>query len=318
MGKHNTFKKLVAVSVVAGTAMHVANNYITRRATAKNLLNKMDGNLFPFKYGNIFYKVSGKGKPVLLIHDIDETSSGIEWFYLEKKLAKNYKVYTIDLLGCGRSEKPKLIYNHFLYVQLITDFINQVIGEPANVIATGRSTAPVVMACKLCEKCIDQIIFINPIDLIDLCDTPDTLSRAKRTILTLPVIGTFIYHALHKKELIEKSFFLKHYSNPEADFNQFCEYYYESAHKDQSGSRYLYASILGYDTNMNIIPAFKSLEKDMIVISGNDYSESEYVPDEYARMNHNVESICIMNTSYLPQLEDPSKVMDIIEQYWQV
>lgn len=316
MSKHCTLKKIVAVSVVAGTAMHVANNYITNYATAKNLLNKMDGNLFPFKYGNVFYKVSGKGKPVLLIHDINESSSGIEWFFLEKKLAKTNKVYTIDLLGCGRSEKPKLVYNNFLYVQLINDFIKQVIGEPTNMIATGRSVAPVVMACKLCEESIDKIMLINPMDLLDLSDVPTASCKIKRNILSLPVIGTFIYHMCHKKDNIDNQFICKYYSDPKADFEQFCEYYYESAHKDQSGSRYLYASIQGNETNMNINHAIKMIDKDIIVVAGNDFYESEYVPDEYVKMNDNVESIAIMNTSYLPQLEAPSKVMDIIEQYW--
>lgn len=316
MSKHNTLKKIVAVSVVAGTAMHIANNYITKYATAKNLLNRMNGHLFPFKYGNVFYKVSGKGKPVLLIHDINETSSGIEWFYLEKKLAKTNKVYTIDLLGCGRSEKPKLVYNNFLYVQLINDFIKEVIGEPVNIIATGKSVAPVVMACKLCKDSIDQIIFINPMDLSDLSEVPDTCCKIKRAILSTPVVGTFIYHICHRKASIQEQFFCNYYSNPKADFEELCEYYYESAHKDQSGSRYLFASIQGYETNMNIYHAIKSIDKDIIVISGNDYLESESIADEYVKMNKNIESISIMNTSYLPQLEAPSKVMDIIEQYW--
>ena len=30
-------------------------------------------------------------------------SSSVEWHKITKKLAKKYTVYTIDLLGCGRS-----------------------------------------------------------------------------------------------------------------------------------------------------------------------------------------------------------------------
>ena len=51
-------------------------------------------------------------------------------------LRKN-TVYTLDLLGCGKSDKPNFTYTNFLYVQLVTDFINNVIGEKADVIVTG-------------------------------------------------------------------------------------------------------------------------------------------------------------------------------------
>ena len=151
MGKHKFFRNVVITTVAVGTAMHFANEFIIKNSTSKNLLKKDEGNNYSFTYGNIFYKVSGEGKPVLLIHDLNECSSGMEWFYLEKKLSKTYKVYTIDLLGCGRSDKPKFNYNSFLYVQLITNFIRDIIGEPTNIIATGKSAAPVIMAAKSCK-----------------------------------------------------------------------------------------------------------------------------------------------------------------------
>lgn len=316
MSKHNTLKKIVVTAAVLGTAMYAANQYIIKTATAKKLLKKDDGKYYSFKYGNIFYKVSGEGKPILLVHDINECSSGIEWFYLEKKLSKTYKVYTIDLLGCGRSDKPKLSYNSFLYVQLITDFIKDVIGEPADIIATGKSVAPVIMSAKLKEESIDHIMLINPADLSELNDVPDTLAKIKNLILLCPIIGTFAYHMLHTKDCIFNSFINDYFSDSNADFSEISEYYYESAHRDKSGSKYLYASLQGGMLNMNINHGLKILDKDIIIISGDDYYESEYVPEDYAALNDNIECISIMETSYLPQLEAPAKVMDIIGEYW--
>lgn len=316
MSKHSTLKKIIVASVVIGSAMHIANEYIMKIATSKDLLKKDDGNFYSFKYGDIFYKVSGEGKPVLLIHDIDECSSGMEWFYLEKKLSKTNKVYTIDLLGCGRSNKPKLVYNNFLYVQLITDFIKDIIGEQTDIIATGKSVAPVVMSAKLREESIDRIMLINPADLVELNEVPDTFSKIKKTVLTCPVVGTFIYHMLHKKDDIFDRFINDYFNDPNADFTEISEYYYESAHRDRSGSQYLYASIQGNCVNMNINHGLKVLDKDIIIVSGESYFESEFVPNDYAKLNDNIECISIMDTSYLPQLEAPTKVMDIIEEYW--
>lgn len=63
-----------------------------------------------------------------------------------KKLEKQHTVYTIDLLGCGRSEKPYLTYTNYLYVQLITDFVKEVIKDTPTVIATGSSISFVTLA----------------------------------------------------------------------------------------------------------------------------------------------------------------------------
>ena len=316
MSKYHTLKKIVVAAVVVGTSMHIANEYIMKFANSKDLLKKDDGNFYSFKYGDVFYKVTGEGKPVLLIHDLNECSSSAEWLYLEKKLSKNYKVYTIDLLGCGRSDKPKLVYNTFLYVQLITDFIKNVIGEPADIIATGKSVSPVIMSAKLCEEWMDRILLINPADLDELNEIPDTISKIKKAVISCPVIGTFIYHMLHRKDSIFNLFINSFYSDPTTNFDEIIDYYYESAHKNRSGSKYLFASLEGNCLNMNINHGVKVLDKDIIILSGDDYFESDYVPEAYAELNKNIECISIMETSYLPQLEDPSKVMDVIEEYW--
>ena len=316
MSKNHTFRKIVVATALIGTAMYIANEYIMKIATSKDLLKKDNGEYYSFKYGKVFYKVSGEGKPILLIHDINESSSSMEWYHLEKELSKTNKVYTIDLLGCGRSDKPKLNYNSFLYVQLINDFIRDVIGKPTDIIATGKSVSPVIMSTKLREEAVDRIILINPADLVELGDIPDRFAKLKKAVITCPIIGTFIYHMLHTSDSIFNTFINDYYSDSNADFSEVCDYYYESAHKDKSGSKYLYASIQGGSLNMNINHGLKVLDKDIIIISGEDYYESDYVPEEYAELNENIECISIMNASYLPQLETPEKLLDIINEYW--
>jgi len=71
-------------------------------------------------------------------------------------------VYTIDLLGCGRSEKPDLTYTNYLFVQLISDFIKSEIGHRTDVIATGNSGTFVIMACDHNPELFDRLLLINP------------------------------------------------------------------------------------------------------------------------------------------------------------
>ena len=94
---------------------------------------------FPGSSAIFFTQKKGTGTPMLLLHDLHCASSGREWQYIEDTLAKDHTVYTLDLLGCGRSDKPAITYTNFLYVQLIVTFIKQVIGCPTDVIASGLS-----------------------------------------------------------------------------------------------------------------------------------------------------------------------------------
>ena len=314
MGKK--IKKLVVFSAATLAGMYAYNKIVENTSTRKNLLKTDPGEFFEWNHGRIFYNKNGTGKPLLLIHDINTKSSGEEWSKINKKLAKKHTVYTIDLIGCGRSDKPAIQYTNYLYVQLITEFIGNVIGESTDIIATGKSVSPVIMSAKLKEEFIDRIILINPADLVELAEVPDRFAKLKKAIILCPILGTFIYHILHTKDCIFNNFINSYYSDPNADFSEISEYYHESAHRDKSGSKYLYASLLSDGLNMNINHGLKGLDKDIIIISGEDFYESDYVPEEYAEYNENIECIYITETSYLPQLEQPDKVMDIIREYW--
>lgn len=126
-------KIITAILLSAGTAAGTAliNKYIKMTAISKNLLSVQEPHCYKWRLGNIHYTKIGNGKPLLLIHDLDSSSSGCEWDNLISQLKNQYTIYTIDLLGCGRSEKPNLTYTNFLYVQLINDFIKSEIGPGA-------------------------------------------------------------------------------------------------------------------------------------------------------------------------------------------
>ena len=135
--KKNIQHFVVLTALAAGT-IHFVNRFIDITSEMKNILNPDNGNFFDWKNGKIYYTKRGTGTPLLLIHDLDPVCSSYEWSKVVRKLEKNHTVYTLDLIGCGRSEKPYLTYTNYLYVQLITDFIQNVIGEKNGCCHIGR------------------------------------------------------------------------------------------------------------------------------------------------------------------------------------
>jgi len=109
--KHS--KKLVTLSVLttmSGAAIYFLNKTLDTAAVRKNLLASAEKEIFSWQFGDIFYTKKGTGTPMLLLHDLHCASSGREWQYIEDALAQDHTVYTLDLLGCGRSDKPAITY----------------------------------------------------------------------------------------------------------------------------------------------------------------------------------------------------------------
>ena len=161
-------KNLFIGTALAGATtltIHLINKFIYFSATLDNLLSNPSGSYYEWKFGKIYFTKTGEGKPILLIHDLNTFSSAHEWYFIKDQLSKTNTVYCIDLLGCGRSDKPNLIYTNYLYVQLISDFIKHVIGEKCDVIATGESGSFAVAACQNDSSIIDKIIMVNPADI---------------------------------------------------------------------------------------------------------------------------------------------------------
>ena len=99
--------------------MHIANRVLEYISTADKLINSDEYEYYNWRFGKIAYKKTGEGSPLLLVHNLNVCSSSYEWRNNIAELAKSHTVYTIDLLGCGCSDRPGLTYtcriNHELY-----------------------------------------------------------------------------------------------------------------------------------------------------------------------------------------------------------
>jgi pimeloyl-ACP methyl ester carboxylesterase len=80
----------------------------------------------------VHYFVGGKGKPLVLIHGLGARSE--DWTPEMPVYARNgFRVYAIDLLGCGRTDRPDIAYTIEEQVDLIQGFLNAVHVEKADV-----------------------------------------------------------------------------------------------------------------------------------------------------------------------------------------
>lgn len=313
MKKH--IRNFLLLTTLTTISIYAINKAISISSTVKHLLKTDHGKFFDWKYGRIFYTKSGKGSPVLLIHDLNPAASSEEWERIYKTLSKNHTVYTIDLLGCGRSEKPNLTYTNYMYVQLITDFIKNVIQEKTSLISTGASCSFSIMACNMDSSYFDKLILINPEDLNTLAQTPSKQKNALKFLIDLPIIGTLIYNINFSGNGIKKLFYQDYYCDYMFPPTRTTESYYESAHLDNSRGKYLLSSINASYTNINIVHALNKINNSMYFIGSKENENSKNIMDSYCNYNPSIETAVVDGSKYLPQLEAPEKLLPYLELF---
>lgn len=305
MKKSSKITLLSTLSILGVSCIHLLNKLIFLSATSKEKLYSNNGAFYHWRFGKIFYTKSGTGTPLLLIHDLNSTSSEYEWRRIVSELSKDHTVYTIDLLGCGRSEKPKMIYTNYLYVQLTLDFIKNIIKQKTDIITSGRSVAIITLACYTEPSLFNKLIFVNPQNLITMNQYPSYKQKLYRYMIDSPILGTAIYNFNVRKSAIKKAFRTNYYYTKKHILKQDIQVYHEASHLGGSSAKYLHASIQSYYTNANILHALKEINNSIYIISGDKVSSMDSIIKDYTTMNPAIEADSIPETKDLPQLENP-------------
>ncbi len=303
---------LIAGTVTVGTMVAV-NKAISFAAEQKDSLPIGTGTYYHWKYGNIYYTKTGQGSPLLLIHDLDASSSSYEWSKVIARLSHTHTVYALDLLGCGRSDKPNLTYTNYLFVQLINEFIRKVIGTRTSAVATGDSFSFLIMACVMEPVNFEKLIGVSPCDLFSMTRTPGKRKNIMKYVIDSPVVGTFLYHLgtcrARIAGTVKSRYFSKDHPVPDAVIDA----YYKGAKNQDGHGKYLLASVRSSYTNINIIPSIQKSNSSICLIGGRMNPLIPDIIEEYKTYNPSIEDAYIAGANYLPQLETPEKFVELLQ-----
>lgn len=313
MNKWQKFGLAAGMGATVITATHLLNKFIFKTATAHNYTGKRIRDYYPWKFGEISYSVCGIGTPLLLVHDLNSYSSQYEWDNVISILSKKYMVYTLDLLGCGHSDKPNITYTTYMYTQLLNDFVVNVIHKRTNVIATGDSAPMVIMSAYNNPVIFDKIALVSPQSVKNALKTPGKHTNITRFLLNMPVIGTTIYNICMNKGRLNKLMSKKLFDNgiiPVDVLNA----YHENAHLSGSSSKFLFTSTECCYTTAAISKAVSELNNCIYIINGEHCNKD--ATDEYTSLNSSIEVIQIPNAKKLPQIEQPIEFANQMNIYF--
>lgn len=308
-------KTILFLTALAAGTIHIINRFQYTISTGKDLLTYPDNRYYEWRFGKIRYVKKGNGTPLLLLHDLTVGSSSYEYSKILDDLSKNHEVYCIDFLGYGMSDKPDITFTNYLYVQMITDFIKNVIGRKTDVVATGDAFPIAVMTCHNNIETIRRLTAINPQSLFQLNQIPSKQTRVLKFLIDTPIIGTFIYNLNTNKTVFQKIFEEKYFYNPYNIEEKDVLSYVEASHLPDYHSKHAYASYVGRYTNANIIHAIKEIDNSIFMIAGEEKEDNHTIIDNYTYYNSAIETIYLPKTKQLPHLENPKEVLSALNLF---
>lgn len=256
----------------AGVAALAALNAAIRRNATEPDDTALGGNghFFGWKHGRVFYTVSGvenPGLPLVFIHGIGAGSSSFMWRKNFDELAKHFPVYALDLLGFGFSDKPATAsYSADLYVELITDFIREVSGYPANVIASSLGAAYSIRVADEHPELINAMVLNGPTGSDTLNRRPGMAGAAFYGLLQSPVLGTSFYNVMASERSIREYARDHLFYNQDRVTDRLVTNLYATSH--QPGAQHAIAAFLSGYLNTDTRSPFSRLTQPTLLIWG--------------------------------------------------
>ncbi|WP_414573288.1 alpha/beta fold hydrolase [Nostoc sp. CCY 9925] len=110
------------------------------------------GKYWQWRGHNVYYvragEKQGQRPPLLLVHGFGASTD--HWRKNITGLCQDFEVFAIDLLGFGRSAKPKLQYSGDLWRDQLHDFISEAIGQKA--VLAGNSLGGYASLCVAAQR----------------------------------------------------------------------------------------------------------------------------------------------------------------------
>ncbi|KAL4366699.1 hypothetical protein GQ457_05G012810 [Hibiscus cannabinus] len=152
---------------------------------AERLPFKPDGyNFWTWRGRKIHYVVQGEGTPIVLIHGFG--ASAFHWRYNIPELAKSYKVYAVDLLGFGWSEKAIIEYDAMIWRDQVVDFLKEIVKEPAVLVGNSLGGFTALAAAVGLPELVVGLVLLN--NAGQFGDTKAETTKSEETFLQKSIL----------------------------------------------------------------------------------------------------------------------------------
>jgi pimeloyl-ACP methyl ester carboxylesterase len=283
-------------------------------AERKNFQSKNAGRL------SYYFDGEGKGVPLVLLHSINAAASAYEMKPIFDRFSGERPVYALDLPGYGFSERSDRLYSPQLYQEAILEFLEDVVGEPADLVALSLSSEFAALTAVHHPEWIRSLALISPTGFKQ--PQTDKISKrahqrgAQNTLyagLAVPLWNRPLFDLITSRKSIQ--YFLNKSFEGLVPAS-FVDYAYQSAH--QPGAQYAPTYFLSGKLFTPAIrtTVYKVVEQPVLVIFDRDpYTNFEMLPG-FLQECDNWRSARVGPTKGLPHWEQPERTFETLEDFW--
>jgi pimeloyl-ACP methyl ester carboxylesterase len=215
---------------------------------------------------DLAYTVAGEGEPLLLVHGVYAGASSFEFRKNFEELSGSFRVYALDLLGCGMSERPGRRYEPEDVTSQVEDFVRDEIGGKANLVASSLSAALVVPAAVRSPRLFDKLVLICPTGYGTLDRRSGWLGDVILGLFLTPVLGNTLYHAIVSRGGLRYYLGNMAYYHSDLVTQELIEDYYSISHRP--GARYLPAAFVSGKLNLGVAGLWPRVPQRTLVCWG--------------------------------------------------
>lgn len=176
---------------------------------------------------------SGDGRPLLLLHSINAAPSSFEVRPLFEHYRGQRPVYSLDLPGFGHSDRSDRRYSPALFGGAIAEFLERVVGAPADLIALSLSGEFASRAAMAVPQRVASLVLISPTGFSGRGLPSAGTARGIHRMLTLPGLAQGLYNLVASRPSIRHYLGKSFIGTPPAEM---IDYAYATSH--QPGARH--------------------------------------------------------------------------------
>lgn len=265
----------------------------------------------------IQYTVMGTGRPLVLIHGFG-ASIGHWRKNIPVLAAGGYRVFALDLLGFGGSDKPALDYTVELWESLIQDFWTTHIQEPTVFVGNSIGGLLALMMVANHPEMSAGGILINCAG--GLNHRPDELNLPLRLVMgtftklvSSKIVGPFLFNRIRQKDRLRRTL-RQVYKDPEAITDELVDMLYDPS--CDTGAQQVFASILTAPPGPSPSELLPKVQHPLLVLWGeNDPWTPIKAAEIYRKLGETgqpVEVVGIPKAGHCPHDERPDIVNELI------
>lgn len=112
--------------------------------------------------GVICYDRRGIGDPLVLVHGLYPGASHDEYAHNVPELQRHFTVYSMNLLGFGQSDVPRITHTAEMHQHMLRDFLAEVVQKPAYIVASGVSCGIAARLGVYDDALVSRLVLISP------------------------------------------------------------------------------------------------------------------------------------------------------------